>query len=369
MADLKSFAQPSNTTLYTDVVDTERGFHGAHAKLQHSDYAGAPVGAINLDNPGGATRNLTQWNGTAQAGFALGSAAYVATSYSLNLTNCSVQQDIGTGNPGFLFDANDFMDYSRSSNIWRIVVGGVEKLASGFDTFFNSNKISRHQYPGASYNIVSNTTAPVDQKLWRIEHAAETKTFATVSDANTIAVPYDTITRTGLSVTRRLHESSGRLLVGQGVPDDGATALQAASYSASNQPSLTGGSGVSYSLAANAGQILDVVSNTLRGGVTLTIGNTRIVVPVAGQYLLTAAVSFVSGASSGAAYLRILKNGTLYAFQGLTQVLGSRDYLVHASLEIPMLANDYISIEVVSNPNTNVSATVGLENASFTKIN
>jgi hypothetical protein len=39
MADLKSFAQPTNATLYTDVVDTEKGFHGAHAKLVHSDYA------------------------------------------------------------------------------------------------------------------------------------------------------------------------------------------------------------------------------------------------------------------------------------------------------------------------------------------
>lgn len=46
--------------------------------------------------------------------------------YNLSgLTNAYVAADVGTGNPGVSFDANDFIDYSRASNIIRGVINNV----------------------------------------------------------------------------------------------------------------------------------------------------------------------------------------------------------------------------------------------------
>jgi hypothetical protein len=45
------------------------------------------------------------------------------------LANFAIAKDIGTGNPGLNFDNNDYMDYDRTNNILRFVIGGSQKLA------------------------------------------------------------------------------------------------------------------------------------------------------------------------------------------------------------------------------------------------
>ncbi len=44
------------------------------------------------------------------------------------LANFSVKSDIGSGNPGINFDANDFLDYDRTNNVMRFAVGGSLRL-------------------------------------------------------------------------------------------------------------------------------------------------------------------------------------------------------------------------------------------------
>ena len=365
MADLKSFAQPTNTTLYTDVVDTERGFHSAHATMVHNGYASPPVGAVNLDNAGGATRAFTQWNGTAYAGFALAAPAFQANNLNFNLANCAVRQDVGSGNPGFNFDANDFMDYDRTANRWRIAIAGVERLVVDATGTYTKQRTL----------IQFDTTAPV-YNTGHLELRTDNGSDASMG-----------FHRGGLTACQLRHSGNGLILSGTsrtdpadllvlgkilqtGVTDDGVTALQTTSYSASNQSSLTGGSGNTSLIAPNAGAILDITTRTLKGGVTVGLGSTRITAPVAGLYLLSGSVGFFNGAVKGSAYIRINKNDVFVSFQGEANTVPNQGVGLQINLQIPLLANDFITIQVVNAPDaggTNASATI--RDISFTKIN
>jgi hypothetical protein len=367
MADLKSFAQPTNTTLYTDVVDTDKGFHAAHAKLVHSDYAGAPIGAVNLDNAGGATRSLTQWTGAGYSGVILNSPnGYQATTYYLNLSNCFVATGLSSGNPGFQYDAGDFMDYDRANNVWRMVINGVTKVASGSSTFFNYDTVLRHEVAGPSYHLVINSTAPTNQKCWRTDHNPSTKISYLLDDLQTVGQPYDHMVRSGMTVTtRRLNESGGRLLVGQGATDDGATALQTTSYSANNQPGLIGSGGLQNVTTPVA---LQINTSVLKGGVILQGGLTSITAPVAGTYMLLASVYCIAPIVDANPYLEIVKNGVLLVRQGAIQMDGNNiPYSLPLVLAVAMLPGDYVSVRI-GTPN-NVPIDARFDSVSFTKLN
>jgi hypothetical protein len=367
MADLKSFAQPTNTTLYIDVVDTEKGFHGAHAKLQHGDYAQQPVGALSLDNPGSASRALTQWSGAAQTPFVLYSASgYSAPNYYFNLPDCYLSQDVGGGNPGFKFDAGDYIDYSRASNVWRVVIGNFEKISATPGAFYNSTQFAVHQFAGPLYARHSNTSAPANQKLWQQEHNDSFKLSYTLNDTNTVAAVYDRIVRNGTAVvSRSLNESSGRLLVGQGITDDGASALQTTSYSASNQPGLIG-SGVLQNITTPT--TLQIALPALKGGVTLQGGSTAITAPVAGTYMLLASVFCIAPIVNANPYLEIVKNGVLLVRQGAIQMSGNNTpYSLPLVLAIAMLPGDYVSVRIGTPNNAPIDAR--LDSVSFTKLN
>ncbi len=327
------------------------------------------VGAVKLDNPGGATRSLTQWDGTAYAGVILNSPnGYRATTYYLNAPNCYVATDVGTGNPGFLFDAGDFMDYSRASNVWRVVMGGVAKVVSGFDTFFNYDTIVRHEVAGPSYHLVVNTTAPLDQKRWRTDHNPSVKNFYLINDADTIASPYDTINRSGMAITtRRLNESTGRLLVGQGITDDGVTALQTTSYSASNQPSLIGGSSGTIALGANVRSNLTINTRTLKGGLTVAANNFDVTVPVSGTYIVGITININNPAGQSQPLIDIYKNGVFLQSLGLSPPAPiNTNYAVIFSTALSLLAGDFISFGATSQFN---ASNVSISNVHIIKLN
>lgn len=358
----------------TESVITTDNYFRAHAafiaqlrdgKLDATlNSASTTLGAVKLDNPGGTTRSLTQWNGTAYTSFNANSlGGYQAPTYYFNLANCYVAADIGTGNPGFLYDAGDFMDYNRASNVWRVVIGGVAKVVSGFDAFFNYDTIVRHEVAGPSYHVVTNTTAPVDQKRWRADHNAGSKNFQLLNDTETVGTVYDAINRSGMAITtRRLNESGGRLLVGQGAPDDGVTALQTTSYSASNQPSLVeGGSLSNTTVAAGTRAELPLIIRTLKGGVTVAANNLNVTVPVAGLYLVTIIPAIVP--ASGALSFDISKNGAITVQLGATPLSAGS---FSATCVINLAANDFISFGATA---TFSNLDVRLRHVSIVKLN
>jgi hypothetical protein len=325
------------------------------------------VGAINLDNPGGATRSFTQRTGAGYAGVILNSPnGYQATTYYLNLSNCFVATGLSSGNPGFQYDAGDFIDYNRASNVFRVVVGGAEKFAVTPDSVYNFTQVAVHQFAGPLYARHSNTSAPANQKLWQQEHNDSFKLSYTLNDTNTVAAVYDRIVRNGTAVvSRSLNESSGRLLVGQGITDDGASALQTTSYSASNQPGLIG-SGVLQNITTPT--TLQIALPALKGGVTLQGGSTAITAPVAGTYMLLASVFCIAPIVNANPYLEIVKNGVLLVRQGAIQMSGNNTpYSLPLVLAIAMLPGDYVSVRIGTPNNAPIDAR--LDSVSFTKLN
>lgn len=369
MADIKSFAQPTNTTLYTDVVDTERGFHAAHATMVHNGYASPPVGAVNLNTPGGATRSFTQWDGAAYTNVILNSpGGYQAPTYSLGLANCNIAANIGTGNPGFLFDAGDSIDYDRAGNAMRALIGGVAKLIITSSTVKQQVIEQVHEFPGDLYKYSIHLAAPLNQKISTTLVGPSSLAHAFVNDTVTDRQDYDVISRSGISVTtRRLNQSSGRLLVGQGVTDDGVTALQTTSYSASNQPALIGSGNLQSSM--NTPIQLQITTFVLKGGVTLQVGNSGITAPVAGTYMLLASVFCSAPILRAEPYLEILKNGVLVVRQGSIEILSTNTpYSLTAVLAIAMLPGDYVAVRI-GTPTNDKPLEARFESVSFTKLN
>ena len=372
MADLKTFAAFDINTLYTDVADSEKGFHGAHATMVHNGYASPPVGAVNLDNPGGTTRSLTQWNGAAYVGFNANSpGGYQAPTYYFNLANCFAAQDIGTGNPGFLFDAGDYMDYNRTSNAWRVAIGSADVLSittTQTNTLTNS---TLHQSSATLFKYSINTSAPANQKTWAVlQNTSELVSFVQ-SDSGALSPIYDRITRSGAAITTRaLNESSGRLLVGPAAPDDGVTALQTTSYSASNQPSLTGGSNpTALSIPVNTSPPLQIPTRTLKGGMIVYNSDQNIAVPVAGLYLLSGKILFNVAVQSTRVIVSLFKNASLFNYQSDFPPIPGNTYIVDLNAQIPMLASDVIILTATVNSAGSTPSAARITDLSFTKIN
>ena len=349
MADLKTFAAFDINTLYTDVADSEKGFHGAHATMVHNGYASPPVGAVNLDNPGGTTRSLTQWNGTAYVGFNANSpGGYQAPIYYFNLANCTIQQDIGTGNPGFQFDAGDYMDYSRSGNRWQVAIGSAFKLTVDAATTQISTESFVHSFAGAANKFTFSTSAPVDQK-YSSEVIGPTNIVRNlINDAFTQANPYDTATRVGAALTtRQLNQTSGRLLVGQGITDDGVTALQTTSLKA-------------QSLALTAQPFMKFNGSILIGtgfgfspqfssGITVNGPNSaNLTISKAGKYVINfEELTAFSTVTSQAEFLfNLKKNGSFYSYLRCAFTGNSSFYRgTGLSVVLDLLAGDQLSVD------------------------
>lgn len=348
MADLKSFAQPTNTTLYTDVVDTEKGFHGAHATMVHNGYASPPLGAINLDNPGGATRSFTQLAGLNYTNVILNSpGGYAAPTYSLNLTQCYVAQDIGTGSPGFNFDANDFMDYDRTNNRWRVAINGVEKLVIDNATYFLTQTI-RHQANNDLFKVNYNSSAPTDQKLWITLQQASEKVELIQNDAGLGTNAYDRVTRSGATITKRvLNETSGRLLVGQGITDDGVTALQTTSLKAQSL-ALTAQPFIKFNGSILIGTGFGF-SPQFSSGITVNGPNSaNLTVSKAGKYVINfEELTAFSATTSQAEFLfNLKKNGSFYSYLRCAFTGNSSFYRgTGLSVVLDLLAGDQLSID------------------------
>jgi hypothetical protein len=349
MADLKSFAQPTNATLYTDVVDTEKGFHGAHAKLVHSDYALQPVGALSLNNPGGATRNLTQWNGTAQTPFVLFSGSgYSAPNYYFNLPDCYLSQDVGGGNPGFKFDAGDYMDYNRASNVWRLVIGNVEKFTVVPGAVLNNTEVAWHQFEGTLYTRHVKLNAPTNQKLWQQEYGDNFKISYTLNDANTVSSVYDRILRNGNAVvSRSLNESNGRLLVGQAVTDDGATALQTTSLKAQSL-TLTAQPFISFNGSIPIGTGFGFTAQTASGISVNGPNSSKLTVSKAGKYVINfKEITAFSTNTSLAEFLFNLKKNDLFFSYIRAAFTGNPSFYraTGPSVVLDLLAGDSLSVD------------------------
>lgn len=56
-------------------------------------------------------------------------AVTVETSVNFDgLSNFALKEDVGTGNPGILFDTNDYLEYDRTNNAFHVAIGGSNKL-------------------------------------------------------------------------------------------------------------------------------------------------------------------------------------------------------------------------------------------------
>ena len=393
MADLKTFAAFDINTLYTDVADTEKGFHGAHATMVHNGYASPPLGAVNLDNPGGTTRSLTQWNGTAYTSFNANSpGGYQAPIYYFNLANCFVAQDIGTGNPGFLFDAGDYMDYNRTLNAWRVLIGGLERLyLTAAGASINSFALGTTAGNSSAIFNFENSNGNVSPLLVTAERLAVGTTWQTAStrlqkkvDTTYMGfIEFGDATGTGgVSIgagqastaqavpTVLKMTGSGRTLIGTGATDDGVTALQTTSYSASNQPSLTGGSNpTALSIPVNTSPPLQIPTRTLKGGMIVYNSDQNIAVPVAGLYLLSGKILFNVAVQSTRVIVSLFKNASLFNYQSDFPPIPGNTYIVDLNAQIPMLASDVIILTATVNSAGSTPSAARITDLSFTKIN
>ena len=399
MADLKTFAAFDINTLYTDVADSEKGFHGAHATMVHNGYASPPVGAVNLDNPGGATRSLTQWNGAAYAGFLANSpGSYQAPAYYFNLANCALAQDIGSGNPGFNFDSNDFMDYDRANNVWRLLIGGVTRVritaaAIGFG-LTNPEAYGAIASQGGKAGAANSNLALITPGAVQGEQAnvALYSTFVGTADngprraADVVAgfstgiwnteylslcVGNNGLPNDGKAVTdEKLRITSTNRIIQKGVTDDGVTALQTTSYSASNQPSLTGGSNpTALSIPVNTSPPLQIPTRTLKGGMIVYNSDQNIAVPVAGLYLLSGKILFNVAVQSTRVIVSLFKNASLFNYQSDFPPVPGNTYIVDLNAQIPMLASDVIILTATVNSAGSTPSAARITDLSFTKIN
>jgi hypothetical protein len=242
----------------------------------------------------------------------------------------------------------------------------VPKLAVDSAANYTFNSTTRHIFNGFVQSEIKNTAAPTDQKNWKTNTGPNSKQSFISNDSDTIPKVYDMTTRVGNTITTRaLNQDGGRLLVGQSVTDDGATALQTTSYSASNQPGLIG-SGVLQNITTPT--TLQIALPALKGGVTLQGGSTAITAPVAGTYMLLASVFCIAPIVAAQPYLEIVKNGVLLVRQGAIQMSGNNTpYSLPVILAIAMLPGDYVSVRI-GTPN-NVPIDARFDSVSFTKLN
>lgn len=348
MADLKTFAAFDINTLYTDVADSEKGFHGAHATMVHNGYASPPLGAVNLDNPGGTTRSLTQWNGAAYAGFTLGLSAFQAPYFYTSLSACYFGIDAGGGNPGVSFDAGDYMDYNRTSNAWRVAIGSADVLSITAAQTNTLTTSTLHQSSATLFKYSINTSAPANQKTWAVLQSTGELVSFVQSDSATLSSIYDRITRSGTAITvRALNESSGRLLVGPAAPDDGVTALQTTSLKA-------------QSLALTAQPFMKFNGSILIGtgfgfspqfssGITVNGPNSaNLTVSKAGKYVINfEELTAFSTATSQAEFLfNLKKNGSFYSYLRCAFTGNSSFYRgTGLSVVLDLLAGDQLSVD------------------------
>lgn len=348
MADLKTFAAFDINTLYTDVADSEKGFHGAHATMVHNGYASPPLGALNLDNPGGTTRSLTQWNSTAYASFTLGLSAFQAPYFYTSLSACYFGIDAGGGNPGASFDAGDYMDYNRTSNTWRVAIGGVERVTAGASDFTVSTQSLVHQFAGSANKFTYNTSAPINQKRWSEVTGTSQIIRYIYDDAFTVANPYDTVNRVGAAIANRvLNETSGRLLVGQGLTDDGVTALQTTSLKAQSL-ALTAQPFMKFNGSIPIGTGFGF-SPQFSSGITVNGPNSaNLTVSKAGKYVINfEELTAFSTATSQAEFLfNLKKNGSFYSYLRCAFTGNSSFYRgTGLSVVLDLLAGDQLSVD------------------------
>jgi hypothetical protein len=307
--NLNSFNAPVLGAGYADVLDTLRETDKAVAAGAISGLVGQPVGALNWANPGAVDRTLTQSNGTSLVPVTPNlSALKVSGAISLGgLAGCVVAGNIGAGNPGFGFDNADFQDFDRTLNRWRLAIGNSEKIVQDNDDFYNLTATCYQRGPYVLYKYGSKTDAPLDQKNWVVGQSDTKLEHFLQNDARTTNDVYDKITRTGLAVTtRHLNQTSGRLLVGQGVVDDGVTGLQTSSIRALQQAKVTLSGG---SVTATGGVIAYDFSQIIGtpAGLSVDLANNVVTVNQPGEYMLVGATwnfSYSGGADLNVVFLR-----------------------------------------------------------------
>lgn len=84
------------------------------------------AGTITATLSGSATNNVLK-SGDTMSGALTFSSSAIGVEWS-SLTNFYVRADIGAGNPGINFDANDYIDYTRTTNTMTFAAGGAIQL-------------------------------------------------------------------------------------------------------------------------------------------------------------------------------------------------------------------------------------------------
>jgi hypothetical protein len=221
-------------------------------------------------------------------------------------------------------DANDYMQYDRINNIWRWVIGGVEKAAHTVNSSFIFNRNLRHYASGPMVQTSEKVDAPLDQKNWKRETKNSEEIHYITNDADTAASVFDRISRNGFVVVfRRLLESGGRLLLGT-VTDDGSTQLQVASLKV-NGVAITGATPVIVTTSKRqtilSGPVFSDGSPNLFpnavGGLTLTTNSlttTPLIVTAAGGFSAAGEINRVGVATTSLSWTLPANNGPTHLY-------------------------------------------------------
>lgn len=129
---------------------------------------------------GGAARVVINSSGViVQAGCIVGSSV---------LSNFYMAADIGNGNPGFQFDSNDYIDYDRTNNVWRVVVGNAVYLQANGGKVFGpgSLELGYRGLPAAS--VTSGAFAAADAGKCVYATAGVTVPNATMAATDAVVV-------------------------------------------------------------------------------------------------------------------------------------------------------------------------------------
>jgi hypothetical protein len=236
MAASTNLATIGANTPHVDFADTLREAIKSAMAGVTSGYSGVSLGAINWAAPNAYDRTVTQWNGVSFVGFkVVSSGGFKSDTYDFAQANASIQAS--SANISHNFDTGDALIYQKATNTLEFFVGGLYRWAVSDSSFLINTNFLRHVGLDDRYSTFEKQNGPVDGKIWKTVVNDSGQLSFIVNDADSVAHFHDEIFRSGLSITKRhLLRQSGRLLVGNGVVDDGVTGLQATSIRASQQP-------------------------------------------------------------------------------------------------------------------------------------
>ncbi|WP_338862894.1 hypothetical protein IHE31_08395 [Mycetohabitans rhizoxinica] len=185
-----------------------------------------------------------------------------------------------------LFNSSVHYTRVRYNGLWstwrRLLDDASDVLVNGIGAFYGT--LTDLPTPRAGVIVGANSGgrivfhcphAPADQKVWDVKTSTNAFDARLLDDTGATIRPWLTVNRTGTSVTTvQLARSGGRVLIGEGATDDGASTLQVAGIATAATPVV---GDVSRKLAttqfvanaireASIGQIIIEARTTVRAG-------------------------------------------------------------------------------------------------------